>query len=123
MNDELKQLIEDAAKLLDLEKVNHCYDFDDDGESAFKWLCLIGRGRDGATIRFNPLDPERGDLRKVMEAAELDVDFDTEAVFLPTRFPHSQEGFEFRRSNYQSLALAVLRAASAVLKARGEAKC
>ena len=121
MNDELKQLIEDAAKLLDLEKVNHCYDFDDDGESAFKWLCLIGRGRDGATIRFNPLDPERGDLMKVAEAAELLVDFKRQLVQeIDYDIWDIRIEEHFTKGDYQSLALAVLRAASAVLKARGE---
>ena len=105
MNTELKQLIEDAAKLLGY---NDSYVLHEMVFNKFD------------NLLFDPLDPERGDLMKVAEAAELDIDFDAESVFLPTRFSHSQEGFEFRRSNYKSLVLAVLRAASAVLKARGE---
>ncbi|MGK3946088.1 hypothetical protein ABK046_48035, partial [Streptomyces caeruleatus] len=86
-NTEMKQLIEDAAKLLDI---------------ALEWINGLPYRKTGhGTLRdFNPCNPERGDLMKVAEAAELDIDFDAEAVFLPTRFPHSQEGFEFLRSNY-----------------------
>lgn len=116
MNTEIKQLIEDAALILSIEDFQHRYDILKDD---YEWLCLIGKSN-GVVVAFNPLDPERGDLMKVAEAAELDIDFDEAEVFLPIRLPSSHEGFEFRRSNYQSLALAVLRAASAVLKARGE---
>ena len=97
MNTELKQLIEDAAKLLGYKHVaDNIYDA-------------------GDFVRvFNPCDPERGDLMKVMEAAELDIDFSCEAVFPP---PY-QTPYEFTKGDYQSLALAVLRAASATYKAR-----
>lgn len=105
MNDELKQLIEDAAKLLGYKHVaGNIYDA-------------------GNFVRvFNPLDPERGDLMKVAEAAELVIDMreGENAVYWEdpyAEFP-CREGFT--KGDYQSLALAVLRAASAVLKARGE---
>ena len=117
MNTELKQLIEDAAKLIGLEQVHHCYDFDDDGEPSVEWLCLIGK-RNGATIKLNPLDPERGDLMKVMEAAELVIDFEHNRVVLPREEDYC--AYHFTKGDYQSLVYAALRAASAVFKARGE---
>lgn len=94
MNTELKQLIEAAAKLLGYKHVaDNIYDA-------------------GDFVRvFNPCDPERGDLMKVAEAAELNVDFSKGHV----SEPDVGELFYFEKGDYQSLALAVLRAASAVL--------
>lgn len=89
MNDELKQLIQNAAKLLHFQYVE-------------QRAC------------FNPLDPERGDLMRVAEAAGLVVNFDAGIVsgVLPLYFA------PYKKGDHQSLALAVLRAASAVMKAR-----
>lgn len=117
MNTKLKQLIEDAAKLLGLEVES----FTSDGVA---WVFPIGidNQEEYPIAQFNPLDPERGDLMKVAEAAELVIDMreGENAVYWEdpyAEFP-CREGFT--KGDYQSLALAVLRAASAVLKARGE---
>lgn len=104
MNDEIKQLIEDAANLL--------------GEPVVAWAGstpVAARivGEETHLFGFNPLDQERGDLMKVAKAAELWIDFEDCDV-------SSNKDFTFTRGDYQSLALAVLRAASAVLKAKGE---
>ena len=110
MNTELKQLIEDAAKLL--------------GEPVVAWAGstpVAARivGEETHLFGFNPLDPERGDLMKVEEAAELDVDFYFD--YVATSNTDGTDGqYKFTKGDYQSLALAVLRAASAVLKSRGE---
>ena len=107
MNDELKQLIEAAAKLLGY---NDSYVLHEMVFNKFDYLVL------------DPLDPERGDLMKVAEAAELCIDgrenecfvyYDDECISEPA-------WFRYTKGDYQSLVLAVLRAASAVLKARGE---
>lgn len=100
MNTEIKQLIEDAARLLWHKHVaDNIYDA-------------------GDFVRvFNPLDPNRGDLMKVAEAAELEIDFFNNNVW---EFGTDGPPFTFTKGDYQSLALAVLRAASAMLKARGE---
>ena len=104
MNDELKQLIEAAAKLLGY---NDSYVLHEMVFNKFDYLVL------------DPLDPERGDLMKVAEAAELDVDFYFD--YVATSNTDGTDGqYKFTKGDYQSLALAVLRAASAVLKARGE---
>lgn len=104
MNDELKQLIEDAAKLLG---------YWDDPEYNYQFGALHG---------FNPLDPERGDLMKVAMVAELAVDHQ----YCQVTGPLVEDGDdhrlcsleEFTKGDYQSLALAILRAASAVYRAR-----
>lgn len=117
MSDELKSLIEDAALILSIEDFQHRYDILRDD---YEWLCLIGKSN-GVVVAFNPLDSERGDLCKVAEAAELLVDFKRQLVQ-----EIDYDGWDIRieehftKGDYQSLALAVLRAASAVLKARGE---
>lgn len=97
MNEELKSLIEDAAKLLGIG-------FNPENDIEYL-LC-----------HFNPRDPKRGDLMKVAEAAELIVDFEFYTVTLPVKF---SEEFDWIRGDYQSLAIAILRAASAVYKSRG----
>ena len=107
MNDELKSLVADAAKLLGLELIW-------DGVCPPYFQTEIG------LIMFNPLDPERGDLMKVAMAAELTVDFEFYTVTLPVKdtdcFP---EEFDWIKGDHQSLAIAILRAASAVLHSRG----
>lgn len=97
MTDELNQLIEDAAKLLPLTDYQRAY--------------------------FDPCDPERGDLMKVADAAELRIDFQTSTVTLPVMGRDELATMlTFTKGDYQSLALAVLRAASAVYKSKGESK-
>lgn len=102
MNTELKQLIEDAAKLLGYTDsyILHEIIFN-------KFDHLI----------FDPFAPERGDLMKVVEAAELMIDFEECDVTIPSFLRSKVE--PFTKGDYQSLALAVLRAASAVYKSRG----
>lgn len=107
MTDELKQLIEDAAKLLGLTPIT---------------LLLSGvvLCSDGSIVgvKFDPFDQQRGDLMKVAEAAELDVDFYFD--YVATGATDGTDGqYKFTKGDYQSLALAVLRAASAVYKSRG----
>jgi hypothetical protein len=101
MNTELKQLIEDAAKLLGYKG----------SLSGNLWF-------DEKGAEFRPCDPERGDLWKVAEAAGLLVDFKHNRVVLPREDDYY--AYHFTKGDYQSLVLAVLRAVSAVLKARGE---
>ena len=101
---ELKQLIEDAAKLLGAHDV-----ISNERFVMVQWSKVM-RGY----VIFNPCDPERGDLMKVADAAELDVDFDSGAVFIPGKY------FGFTKGDHESLALAILRAASAVLHSRGD---
>jgi len=100
MNDELKQLIEDAAKLLNVPLYTKYYGHD--GRSYLKY--------------FNPCDPERGDLMKVAEAAELVVG---RGLVTDAWSSCYTIAVEYTKGNYQSLALAVLRAASDVYKSRG----
>ena len=100
MNDELKSLVADAAKLLGLELIW-------DGVCPPYFQTEIG------LIMFNPLDPERGDLMKVAMAAKLIVG----GCLVSAEDFHSIK-YSYPRGDYDSLALAVLRAASAVLKAR-----
>lgn len=103
---EMRKLIEDAAKLLEI----YYQDLSEAG-------CCNVLGE----IIFNPLDPERGDLMKVAEAAELVIDFEARQILHPSiRMNTIYERIHFTKGDYQSQALAVLRAASAVLKARGE---
>lgn len=105
MNEELKSLIEDAAKLLGLELIW-------DGVCPPYFQTEIG------LIMFNPLDPERSDLMKVAMAARLDIEFQSGQVwaFIKSGQP---DYFDFVWDNHQSLALAILRAASAVLHSSG----
>lgn len=98
MNEELKQLIEGAAKLCGVPLYKEYYG--NDGRTYLKY--------------FNPCDPERGDLLKLMEAAKLWVNFNSGVIT-------SDVGIEYAKPHdHQSLVLAILRAASAVYKARGE---
>lgn len=106
MNDELKQLIEDAAKLLGLEGT---------GVEYAGGIC-IGFRKQERTF-FNPLNPERGDLWKVAEAAKVVISYYDGWVRYVTDRKYGQEHFLI--GNHQSLALAILRAASAVLHSRG----
>lgn len=98
---ELKQLIEDAAKLLGI-----------DTSEQYAYSSILTND----DKIFDPTNQDSGDLMKVAEAAELDVEFSTGWVLTKTTMASSR----FTKSDYQSLALAVLRAASAVWKARGE---
>ena len=100
MTDELKQLIQDAARFLGLEVV----DWFGDNPTAVDG--------EGMLSSFNPANPERGDLMKVVEAADIVVGGGSVYSDYQTLF--------YIRDDYQSLVLAVLRAASAMLKARGE---
>lgn len=101
MTDELKSLIEDAAKLLGYKHVaDNIYDA-------------------GDFVRvFDPTDPERGDLMKVAMAAKLTLELD-----LVHKVSHwsnwKKEQFDFVEGDFDSLAYAILRAASEVWKARG----
>ena len=99
LNDEPKRLVEDAAKLLGIG-------FNPENDIEYL-LC-----------HFNPLDPERGDLMKVAMAARLDIEFQSGQVwaFIKSGQP---DYFDFVWDDHQSLALAILRAASAVYKSRG----
>lgn len=96
MNEELKSLIENAAKLRGIG-------FNPENDIEYL-LC-----------HFNPLDPERGDLMRVVEAAELFINWKACWVAGPTGATS-----DFTKDNYQSLALAILRAASTVYKSRGD---
>lgn len=102
MNDEIKQLIEDAAKLRGLEVVD------------WRGSTPVAVDDQGLLHGFNPLDQERGDLMKVAEAADLDIYFGSYEVWNMS----GEVCFNFTKGDYQSKAIAVLRAASAVLKAR-----
>ena len=108
MNDELKSLIEDAAKLLGAHDV-----ISNERFVMVQWSKVM-RGY----VIFNPLDPERGDLMKVATAARLDIEFQSGQVwaFIKSGQP---DYFDFVWDDHQSLALAILRAASAVLHSRG----
>ena len=101
MNDELKQLIKDAAKLLFGEV--------EDRGTTDKPIFVTPNGF------FNPCDPERGDLMKVAMALHLNLRLDGGWLI----GPDIDVGFPFEQGDYQSLALAILRAASAVLNSRG----
>ena len=105
MTEELKQLVEDAAKLLGYDQ---CTNPEDGYFSKSRW----------GLFQFDPLDQERGDLMKVAEAARLDIEFQSGQVwaFIKSGQP---DYFDFVWDDHQSLALAILRAASAVYKSRG----
>lgn len=106
MSDELKQLIEDAAKLLGLTY-----------QTYINGKCYSHLG----TLIFNPLDPERGDLMKVAEAAELTIDYEFRVIALPvTGDVFDPDEYKFTKGDYHSLALAILRAASAVWKDKND---
>ena len=111
MNTELKQLIEDAAKLLGLGQMYWS------GGITIPSFLIVEHSPDN---RFNPADPERGDLMKLMEAAELVIDMREGLIYYYTNSKGFNAKTFFTKGDYQSLAYAVLRAASAVLKARGE---
>ena len=119
MNDELKQLIEDAAKLLGYPSKGLASKFIAQGVS--KHAVIIGNARGGDSV-FDPLDTERGDLMKVAMAAELCIDGREHEYFVyyDNECASEPAWFRYAKGDYQSLALAVLRAASAVWKARGE---
>ena len=104
MTTEQKQLVEDAARLLGLEVVD------------WRGSTPVATDNQGLLSGFNPYDPERGDLMKVAMAAELWIDFQFERVFYD--YSSDEESFGFDKNDCQSLALAILRAASAVMKAR-----
>ena len=113
MNEELESLIDDAAKLLGLEGT---------GVEYAGGIC-IGFRKQERTF-FNPLDPERGDLMKVARAGWMTIRHENGTIDAPIFnssgfFKHLYNDY-FDTDDYQSLALAILRAASAVLKARGE---
>ena len=104
MTDELKSLIEDAAKLLGYPSYDHS----------------IGCYRENySTLQrnFNPLDPERGDLLKLAEAAKVSVRFGKSEVTVAEE-DGGYKVFDFTKGNYQSLALAVLRAATTTTEKR-----
>lgn len=105
MNDEMKSLIEDAARLL-----GHKLAYLQHSETPY----IADKNGKPTYYIFNPADPERGDLMNVTEAAQLGISFFFCAV------AHTSGVHEtFTKGDYQSLALAILRAASAVMKARG----
>ena len=106
MTTEQKQLVEDAARLLGLEVVD------------WRGSTPVATDNQGLLSGFNPYDPERGDLMKVAEAARLDIEFQSGQVwaFIKSGQP---DYFDFVWDDHQSLALAILRAASAVYKSRG----
>lgn len=102
MNEELKSLIEDVAKLLGVEYDPYYGGMTDE---------------EGFHPPFNPCDPERGDLMKVLiELLKRGACIDGEIceIELDCTGPNG-----FYKGDYQSLALAILRAASAVYKSRG----
>ena len=107
MNDEMKRLVDDAAKLLGLTPITLLM--------SGAVLCSDGSS---VGVKFNPLDPERGDLMRVAMAAELVISFSLGRV-IPNNYRIPEESFT--KGDHDSLAIAVLRAASAVLKARGDA--
>lgn len=96
--DELKQLVEDAAKLFGLRFVETIA-----GD--------VFERADGSRVKFNPCDPERGDLMKVVEAVDLVVGNGAVYSDFATKY--------YTKGNHASLVLAILRAASAVYKSRG----
>lgn|SRR5574341_95391 len=106
MDDELKQLIEDAAKLLGYRCQQH--DYGHTVEFGIEVQPNIWK-------TFDPLNPERGDLMKVAEAAGLGIDFEYCRIYSATIADCT---FSYTKGDYQSRALAILRAASAVWKAR-----
>ena len=108
MTDELKQLVEDAAKLLDLQ---------DHGWMADSYMHAV----ENTWRQFNPLDPERGDLMKVAEAAGVSIRLGKSEVTL-AEADGGYKVFAFIKGDYQSIALAILCAASTVLHSRG-GKC
>lgn len=104
MNEELKQLVEDAAKLLFGEV--------EDRGTTDKPIFVTPNGF------FNPCDPDTGDLMKVAMAAGVSIRLGKSEVTL-AEADGGYKVFAFIKGDYQSLALAILRAASAVLHSRG----
>lgn len=111
MTDELKSLIEDAAKLLGYKQFGTCSPTD-----GLRHHVDNGIGR--YTDIFNPLNPERGDLMKVAEAAGVSIRFGNSEVTIAEE-DGGYKTYKFTKGDYQFLALAILRAASAVLHSRG----
>ena len=117
MTDELKSLIEDAAKLLGYKQFGTCSPTD-----GLRHHVDNGIGR--YTDIFNPLNPERGDLMKVARAGWMTIRHENGTIDAPIFnssgfFKHLYNDY-FDTDDYQSLALAILRAASAVYRARSE---
>ena len=113
MTDELKSLIEDAAQLLDLPEGEWIEDSADETE-----VFIVGNSL------FDPYDPERGDLMKVARAGWMTIRHENGTIDAPIFnssgfFKHLYNDY-FDTDDYQSLALAILRAASAVYRARSE---
>lgn len=116
MTDELKSLIEDAAKLLGLPEGEWFDNYDADHVCCQSFVV-------GDTL-FDPLDPERGDLMKVARAGWMTIRHENGTIDAPIFnssgfFKHLYNDY-FDTDDYQSLALAILRAASAVYRARNE---
>lgn len=112
MTDELKSLIEDSAKLLGLKT----------GQWVAGMLTYYNAGI--LNQYFNPLNPERGDLMKVARAGWMTIRHENGTIDAPIFnssgfFKHLYNDY-FDTDDYQSLALAILRAASAVYRARSE---
>ncbi len=112
MTDELKSLIEDAAKLLGLPEGEWIENLA--GDESF----VVGNSL------FDPYDPERGDLMKVARAGWMTIRHENGTIDAPIFnssgfFKHLYNDY-FDTDDYQSLALAILRAASAVYRARSE---
>ena len=63
---------------------------------------------------------QAAEMMKLMEAAELVIDMREGLIYNYTNSKGFNAKTFFTKGDYQSLAYAVLRAASAVLKARGE---
>lgn len=110
MTTEQKQLVEDAARLLGLEVVD------------WRGSTPVATDNQGLLSGFNPYDPERGDLMRVERAGWMTICHENGMVSAPLYnsngfFEHTHNEL-FDTDDYQSLALAILRAASAVMKAR-----
>lgn len=112
MTTEQKQLVEDAARLLGLEVVD------------WRGSTPVATDNQGLLSGFNPYDPERGDLMKVARAGWITIRHENGTIDAPIFnssgfFKHLYNDY-FDTDDYQSLALAILRAASAVYRARNE---
>lgn len=121
MTTEQKQLVEDAARLLGFPSKGPASKYIVQGVSAT--AIVIGNAQGGDSV-FDPYDPERGDLMRVERAGWMTICHENGMVSAPLYnsngfFEHTHNEL-FDTDDYQSLANAVLRAASAVLKARGE---
>ena len=67
---------------------------------------------------FNPLAPDSGDLMKVAMTARCSIRFGKAEVTL-AELDGGYVCFPFVKGDHESLAIAILRAASAVLHSRG----